>query len=141
MWSDPIDRNGCVPNRRRGAGTFFGPDVSEEFCKKNHFDAIVRSHQCREYGWSKDHSCCYTVFSCSHYCNGDNNAAVLILGQNDKKFETYSFDAYIFEDSININSFFEKSKINLLATFKSLLEKYSYNLLELFKKADSDDKG
>ena len=80
MWSDPIKRidealpaNGCYPNKSRGIGCAFGEDISEKFCKKYGFNTIVRSHELRRNGWSKDHPYCYTVFTASNYCNGNNN--------------------------------------------------------------------
>jgi len=44
LWSDPFEGYGELPNTR-GAGTEFGKDVSEEFCRRLVVKRIVRSHQ------------------------------------------------------------------------------------------------
>lgn len=136
MWSDPMSNEGCMPNDRRGVGVLFGNDVSKKFCLKNKLNTIVRSHQVRSEGWSKDHEYCYTVFSCSNYCNGMNQGAVLILGQNDTEFQVHSFTT----DETDIDLFHRQKDI-FLSIFKTYLNNFSDELNELFKKADPQLKG
>lgn len=55
LWSDPQHNEGCQPNGLRGAGTYFGPDVTHSFLQKNKFVFLVRSHECKHDGYEMVH--------------------------------------------------------------------------------------
>ena len=80
MWSDPRVMEGHCPSDR-GAGVFFGPDVTERFCALNGVSLVVRSHECVPEGFlfmHRDHL--LTVFSASRYCGrGTNRGAFMVL--------------------------------------------------------------
>jgi len=61
----------------RGCGIRFGPDLCEEFMKRNGFSLVVRSHESVDegYEWWFDKKL-ITVFSASNYC-GDAGQASL----------------------------------------------------------------
>lgn len=92
LWSDPITdtrmlkfkflkkNSGCYFNERRNVGCLFGVDVTDKFCRKNGFAAIIRSHEVRDKGYSEDHAKCLTIFSASFYCGGQNFGAVFKIG-------------------------------------------------------------
>ena len=44
LWSDPQPFSGRSPSKR-GIGLSFGPDVTDNFLKKNNLDLIIRSHE------------------------------------------------------------------------------------------------
>jgi Ca2+-binding EF-hand superfamily protein/diadenosine tetraphosphatase ApaH/serine/threonine PP2A family protein phosphatase len=72
-WSDPRTALGTTPSDR-GAGSFFGPDVTTAFCRQNGISLIVRSHECVQEGYSLMHdNRILTVFSASRYCGRGNN--------------------------------------------------------------------
>ncbi|KAE8738224.1 hypothetical protein FOCC_FOCC016297, partial [Frankliniella occidentalis] len=63
LWSDPQPADGCIPNSLRGAGTYFGPDVTDKFLAKHHLSYIV-----------------VTIFSASNYYElGSNTGAYVTV--------------------------------------------------------------
>ena len=72
LWSDPQIGNGCIPNALRGAGTYFGPDVTKNFLEKNRMLYIVRSHECKSEGYEviHDNSVSLVTLKCWHPGHG-----------------------------------------------------------------------
>jgi diadenosine tetraphosphatase ApaH/serine/threonine PP2A family protein phosphatase len=136
IWSDPSRSNGCTFNNHRGAGYLFGPDVSENFCKKYGFNHLIRSHEVRDDGASEDHSYCSTVFSSSLYCGGSNKAAVIIIDPFQAGFTTHKFTtSHLYKDG------HERQRRALISGLKSYLDKESSEILRLFDQHDSSRSG
>ena len=48
---------------------FLGPDVTENFLKKNNLEYVIRSHEVKDMGYEVAHNGkCITVFSAPNYC-------------------------------------------------------------------------
>lgn len=93
LWNDPHPGKGREPSQR-GIGIRFGSDVTEQFCKANNLKAVIRSHEVRMGGYSKEHDGrLITVFSAPNYCDSQANlgAYININGvEQDLEFETFS---------------------------------------------------
>jgi Ca2+-binding EF-hand superfamily protein/diadenosine tetraphosphatase ApaH/serine/threonine PP2A family protein phosphatase len=79
MWSDPRAGVSGSEKSDRGAGVFFGPAITLDFCATNGLSLVVRSHECKDEGieWLHEGRLA-TLFSASRYCGvGDNKGAVL----------------------------------------------------------------
>ncbi|XP_005095913.1 serine/threonine-protein phosphatase 2A catalytic subunit beta isoform [Aplysia californica] len=78
LWSDPEDRNGWGINSR-GAGFFFGEDVSEAFNHHNGLSMVSRAHQVVMSGYNWCHNGhVVTVFSAPNYCYRSGNQAAIM---------------------------------------------------------------
>lgn len=93
LWNDPHPGVGREPSQR-GIGIRFGSDVTELFCKQNNLSAVIRSHEVRMGGYSKEHDGrLITVFSAPNYCDSQANlgAYININGvEKEMEFETFS---------------------------------------------------
>ncbi|VDN11531.1 unnamed protein product [Dibothriocephalus latus] len=85
LWSDPMDGKGRAPSKR-GVGCQFGPDITEDFCKRNGLDMIIRSHEVKNEGYEVAHGGrCITVFSAPNYCDTMHNRGAFIVFRGSKK--------------------------------------------------------
>jgi serine/threonine-protein phosphatase with EF-hands len=86
LWSDPKLAKGIEANSFRGGGCLFGPDITELVMKKNNFDLIIRSHECKESGFDYQHDGkVLTIFSASNYYEtGSNNGAYVKISPHVK---------------------------------------------------------
>jgi len=97
LWSDPQPQYGRSPSKR-GVGTQFGPDVTENFLKKNKLELIIRSHEVKPEGYEVAHDGqCVTVFSAPNYCDtiGNKGAFIRLKGnQMVPQYTTYEAVAH-----------------------------------------------
>ena len=78
LWSDPYDGNGTAPSSR-GAGIYYGPDVTEKFLRENNLKLLIRSHEVRDEGYSiETGGQVITVFSAPNYCDQAGNKGGLV---------------------------------------------------------------
>ena len=78
LWSDPFDGNGTQPSSR-GAGVYYGQDVTEKFLKENNLKLLIRSHEVRDEGYSIEHGGKHiTVFSAPNYCDQVGNKGAIV---------------------------------------------------------------
>ncbi len=110
LWNDPLSNemrdldntnNGFISNVRRGTGFFFSSKALNDFLHQNSLSYVVRAHEVQQQGFkvrlfrnisSVFIKCIYlkvqlngrllTVFSSSHYCGGENEAATVLCDSN-----------------------------------------------------------
>ncbi|KAF9953515.1 hypothetical protein BGZ70_000220 [Mortierella alpina] len=97
LWADPQPQPGRSPSAR-GVGQKFGPDVTENFCKMNNIDMVIRSHEVKQQGYHVEHNGrCVTIFSAPNYCDSVGNKGAYINITPDKethfKLDYVQFDA------------------------------------------------
>jgi len=93
LWSDPKATAGRGPSNR-GVALSFGPDVTNNFLKKNNLDYVIRSHECRAEGYQVDHDGkCITVFSAPNYCDQIGNKGAVIVLNADLKPNYITYEA------------------------------------------------
>ncbi|KAF9585093.1 hypothetical protein BGW38_003936 [Lunasporangiospora selenospora] len=97
LWADPQPLPGRSPSAR-GVGQKFGPDVTENFCKMNNIDMIIRSHEVKQQGYHIEHDGrCVTIFSAPNYCDsvGNKGAFINVTPDTEKgyKLDYVQFDA------------------------------------------------
>jgi len=83
LWADPTQEVDTWTMSDRGVSCFFGPEVLDDFMKKNNFDLFVRAHQVVEDGYeffpSDEKRQLVTVFSAVSYCGEFDNAGAMLL--------------------------------------------------------------
>ena len=78
LWSDPKEDNG-VSTSIRGAGSSFGPNITDKFLKENKLKLLIRSHEVRMEGYQiEPGGKVITVFSSPNYCDQMGNKGGLI---------------------------------------------------------------
>lgn len=93
LWSDPQPQPGRGPSKR-GVGIQFGPDVTENFLKRNNLELLIRSHEVKENGYVIEHNGkCITVFSAPNYCDTIGNKGAIINITSDLKLDYKTFEA------------------------------------------------
>ena len=94
LWSDPKAEKGKTPSAR-GAGVYFGPDVTEKFLRDNNLKLLVRAHEVRMEGYSiEPGNQVITVFSAPNYCDVQGNKGAIIIFNGEDMTPTFiQFDA------------------------------------------------
>lgn len=149
LWSDPItyinnnlrpkyatSLNGCYHNTARKVGVYFGEDLLNSFCDKYNITWLIRSHEVRDNGFSKDQEKCFTIFSASRYCGGTNHGAVISLQFDSNEFKVYKYiTQYESADEIYLKN------IDLIEQFKRILTHNESHLMKIFEQHDPQHSG
>ncbi|XP_054159475.1 uncharacterized protein LOC128957696 [Oppia nitens] len=90
--SEPKDGNlGFLPNKKRGTAYYYSDVSLNRFFAANQLSHVIRAHEVIPNGYAFHMGGkCITVFSSSKYCNGLNEAAVILV--NDEKIRVIKID-------------------------------------------------
>ena len=97
LWSDPMDQNGFAPSPR-GVTKTFGPDITNNFLKREGLDLLVRSHQMQMEGYLVQHNGkCITVFSAPNYVGrmGNKGAIVFLSFDENGNLKKPEFETFV----------------------------------------------
>eukprot|EP00128_Syssomonas_multiformis_P001558 Colp12_sorted_trinity150504_noHs@23841 len=93
LWSDPQPEPGRSASKR-GVGCQFGPDVTDNFLKRNNLELLIRSHEVKNDGYEVAHDGkCITIFSAPNYCDQMGNKGAFIHLREDCVPTFTTFDA------------------------------------------------
>ena len=145
LWSDPYpsdeeDSTGERDNKLRNIGKHFGSDVTKAFLSKHGLTMIIRSHECKNFGYKLMHdNKLMTVFSASNY-NHDNDGSIIRISSNNLKFEVLTYKSL----KVSHKSFLPNS-VDKLTGAISKLRTHLFNiksyLLRDFKALDRASNG
>ncbi|CAG9859784.1 unnamed protein product [Phyllotreta striolata] len=143
LWSDPQENQGCIPNSLRGAGTYFGPDVTKNFLKENSLQYIIRSHECKPEGFEICHdNCVITIFSASNYYEvGSNNGAYLKLMGVELDTHFVQYMASSGKRKLNLYQRMGLVESGACKELKMQIMNNKYKLDEAFAEADPESTG
>ncbi|KAI2803666.1 hypothetical protein RDWZM_001607 [Blomia tropicalis] len=81
--SNELAQEGYLPNQKRGAAFLFNERAAKNFLSRNGLSHMIRAHEVPPFGFTHHfENLCTTVFSCSHYCSNDNEAACILVHEN-----------------------------------------------------------
>uniref|UniRef100_A0A8B9VNE2 Serine/threonine-protein phosphatase n=1 Tax=Anas zonorhyncha TaxID=75864 RepID=A0A8B9VNE2_9AVES len=142
LWSDPRMQKGCVPNKRRGGGCYFGPDTTARLFERYNLKLLIRSHEFKREGYELTHGGkVITIFSASNYYEeGSNKGAYIRLNPD----LIPHFVQYQVRECTDKQNYWERVKTIERSALQILQEKifaHRSTLTEAFEKHDCDNTG
>ncbi|XP_035398023.1 serine/threonine-protein phosphatase with EF-hands 1 isoform X2 [Cygnus atratus] len=142
LWSDPRKQNGCVPNKRRGGGCYFGPDTTARLLERYNLKMLIRSHEFKREGYELTHGGkVITIFSASNYYEeGSNRGAYIRLNPD----LIPHFVQYQVRECTDKQNYWERVRTIERSALQTLREKifaHRSTLTEAFAKYDCNNTG
>jgi serine/threonine-protein phosphatase with EF-hand domain len=154
LWSDPIDKSddgiqfkGCEENDTRGAGKFWGSDVTKAWLKYHQYALMIRSHECVDEGFEiKHHGRVLTLFSASNYYEeGSNVGAYCVLhrdrGTHLQQYKTTDASAAKSDNKGKFAKSVSKMEDGAIEQLRHVLQARKPALIAKFKELDTAGNG
>ncbi|NXF09534.1 PPE1 phosphatase, partial [Smithornis capensis] len=142
LWSDPRNYNGCRPNKARGAGCYFGPDVTTKLFEKYNLKMLIRSHEFKREGYDICHGGkVITIFSASNYfAEGSNRGAYIKLNPElVPRFVQYQVSR--FRSRLNLQERVGNIELSALKSLREMIYAHKSELTSAFAKYDLNGTG
>ncbi|NWI58124.1 PPE1 phosphatase, partial [Calyptomena viridis] len=142
LWSDPRNQNGCTPNKYRGAGCYFGPDVTTKLFEKYNLEMLIRSHEFKQEGYDISHGGkVITIFSASNYfAEGSNRGAYIKLNPElVPRFVQYQVSRY--RRRLNLQERVGTIELSALNSLREMIYAHKSELTSAFAQYDLNGTG
>ncbi|NXU85166.1 PPE1 phosphatase, partial [Xiphorhynchus elegans] len=142
LWSDPRSKNGCKPNKRRGAGCYFGPDVTARLFERYNLKMLIRSHEFKREGYDISHDGkVITIFSASNYYEeGSNRGAYIKLDPElNPRFVQFQVDKR--QDRLKLHERVDTIESSALKSLREMIYAHKSELISAFAQYDLNGTG
>ncbi|XP_067114815.1 serine/threonine-protein phosphatase with EF-hands 2-like [Osmerus mordax] len=142
LWSDPMPQDGCIPNKVRGGGCYWGPDVTEKVLGRHNLQLLIRSHECKQDGYEFCHNRrVLTIFSASNYYElGSNRGAYIRLGP-DLTPHFIQYQASNTTREFTMRQSVGRTERSALRALREQLFAHKSTLISAFQEYDPDNTG
>ncbi|NWZ26916.1 PPE1 phosphatase, partial [Asarcornis scutulata] len=142
LWSDPRMQNGCVPNKRRGGGCYFGPDTTARLFERYNLKLLIRSHEFKREGYELTHGGkVITIFSASNYYEEGSNRGAYIRLNPDLIPRFVQYQVCERTDKQNLWERMKTIEHSALQILRERIFAHRSMLTEAFEKYDCDKTG
>jgi protein phosphatase len=113
LWSDPCTFSTPARsiNNPRGCGKLVKMETIDNFIRKNHFELLLRAHQCTRTGIYIYSNYCVTLFGSPNYCGMNNDAGCCMINGEQ---QTYQYITFKFNEMKQYIPIGEKKKENTM---------------------------
>ncbi|KFW79688.1 Serine/threonine-protein phosphatase with EF-hands 1, partial [Manacus vitellinus] len=142
LWSDPRSQNGCKPNKSRGAGCYFGPDVTAKIFQRYNLKILIRSHEFKREGYDISHGGkVITIFSASNYYEEGSNRGAYVKLDPELIPRFVQFQSSKHTRSLNILERVGTIESSALKSLQELIYAHRSELISAFAQYDLNGTG
>ncbi|KAJ7396549.1 Serine/threonine-protein phosphatase with EF-hands 1 [Pitangus sulphuratus] len=137
LWSDPRSQNGCTPNKCRGAGCYFGPDVTAKIFNRYNLKILIRSHEFKREGYDISHGGkVITIFSASNYYEEGSNRGAYVKLDPELIPRFVQFQSSKYTRRLNIQERVGTIESSALKSLRELIYAHRSELIRAFAQYD-----
>ncbi|XP_027759400.1 serine/threonine-protein phosphatase with EF-hands 1 [Empidonax traillii] len=137
LWSDPRSQNGCTPNKCRGAGCYFGPDVTAKIFNRYNLKILIRSHEFKREGYDISHGGkVITIFSASNYYEEGSNRGAYVKLDPELIPRFVQFQSSKYTRRLNVQERVGTIESSALKSLRELIYAHRSELIRAFSQYD-----